>query len=638
MLPSPDEKLQARLFATLLKVGELKPVEVPGGRSVDDVLRQHCGFISPPLRAAISRANSKLEFPAKDESRIVNLPPCPYWRFETSVDVSGVVEIQRVLRLRTGFAGNATVKAVAIRNPSTMTPDGRLTSDRRTIVLPYTVKAFSFFLKPGAGTPEQVAKMLAREFPSLLRDSFVNNYVSTGAGAQFSVNRIIPVTAIENCPPGTGAWPFDAARIFSVLTENAKAFDFDFVRQRAVVLVADTGIAEADKDSFPLWRNPGETGPGTRPDEDNDLNEYGYDVHGANMNREPGFPAAIESFIDADHGTQVIGILAGPWAGPDLGKLIRDRLRIALANVVDTQVNPPDESGARTFFAYIPASGVEGAFSYAERTRPTILNVSLKSGTPFHSIRDYLRGSQYLSILAAGNDGEPIDMKKKEVYPVEYRRDLKEKVITVAAHDGFGKLPKFSNRGRQVVDLAAPGCSLNTVTFAGKPVRSSGTSLAAPLVSLTAALLYSEGIHDSLKLRNRIIASADFDPDLKPFVYSASRLNMEKALRIFQDTIVPIGADGKPAKPKFGTITIAEPFAMCQDTTWSLSDVVKIIPNYQAGNEPMLVLRRVGGTNKGAYQYCAAATDVEFDFLDIETNQSTRHKLAEIHELIPQHR
>jgi subtilisin family serine protease len=281
---------------------------------------------------------------------------------------------------------------------------------------------------------------------------------------------------------------------------------------------------------------------------------------------------------------------------------------------------------------------VEHAFNYAERMSisstppPAVLNISLISGSPYPFIESSLKGARYLTVMAAGNDGEQIDLVRKARYPVEYRRTAKDRVLTVAAHDGNGSIGKFSNYGPEVVDLAAPGCALETLTFDGKPVTSSGTSLAAPLVSLTAALLYSEGVVNPKEIRNRILTTTDFDPSLKERVSSSGRLNMEKALRIFQGIVVPLGADGKPVAPKFGELSVKEPMAICGDLM-SLRDVMKIIPHYQDGVKPMLVLSRIG--SEVGNVHCPAASDIEIEFTEEGGKAPRTFKLMDLHEIIP---
>ena len=66
-----------------------------------------------------------------------------------------------------------------------------------------------------------------------------------------------------------------------------------------------------------------------------------------------------------------------------------------------------------------------------------------------------------------------------------------DNLISVGAIDQNGNLASFSNYGRQMVDLLAPGVDILSTWFAQDEYRAqSGTSMAAP-VSAVAALLKS---------------------------------------------------------------------------------------------------------------------------------------------------
>jgi subtilisin family serine protease len=67
-------------------------------------------------------------------------------------------------------------------------------------------------------------------------------------------------------------------------------------------------------------------------------------------------------------------------------------------------------------------------------------------------------------------------------------------VIPVAASDGRGRPSHYSNLGRSIGrnGLSAPGSGITSFTPQGTTTVSSGTSVAAPFVTGTAALLWSQ--------------------------------------------------------------------------------------------------------------------------------------------------
>jgi hypothetical protein len=506
-------------------------------------------------------------------------------------------------------------------------------------VLEYQAKPFTLILRPGVGSPGRVAMALQRSFTNLLEfPHFDKNYVKKGGDAQFVIEKIISASA-GNCLGRESGWPFDAERIADALVANER-LTTRRNRPPAVVLIADTGLREADASNFPLWCNPDEMKRYARDGYDDDGCQYLEDFHGANMNGDLGFPEALGmgEYIDADHGTQVASMLIGPWVGERLLGLIRERLNIAIANIVDAQPGGKREDGEPIINISVPTSGVEHALGYAEclsrkKLAPLlILNISWASRSPYPMLAQYLNGAAFLTVIAAGNDQEQVDLEGKEQYPADYRRTSKDNILTVAAHDGDGNIAKFSNHGRKVIDMAAPGCTLKTLTFGGKPITNSGTSLAAPLVSLTAALLYAEGVTDLKEIRNRILTTTDFRPSLKKYVDSSGCLNIEKAVRIFQDIVVPL-KDGRPGDPKFGELSVKGSMLICGGRFSLRPKILKIIPHYQGGDEPMLVIRRIESGVE--FWNCPAPSNIEIEFTEEGGRAPQTFKLTDLHEIIP---
>jgi hypothetical protein len=127
-----------------------------------------------------------------------------------------------------------------------------------------------------------------------------------------------------------------------------------------------------------------------------------------------------------------------------------------------------------------------------------------------------------------------------------------------------------------------------------------GSSQATALVTLAAALLYSQGYPSPTAVKNRIIASADFDPDLVDKVFSAGKLNIGKALHFTQDAI-----RYKTGEPEYGTI-ISPTYVNSSSQANNLylgCAVYRIVPNYSADPNKRVQLTVLNADNRLEHQY-----------------------------------
>jgi len=157
------------------------------------------------------------------------------------------------------------------------------------------------------------------------------------------------------------------------------------------------------------------------------------------------------------------------------------------------------------------------AIRYAVDNGAKIINMSFGKGySPqvelvFDAIA-YAEKNDVLLIHAAGNDASDNDEVKNYPDGTIGKRKSAKTFITVAA-GGFAVddsyLADFSNYGKKSVDIIAPGVEINSLAPGDKTKSQSGTSMAAPVVSGVAALVW--GLDPGMsakKLKKLLLKSA----------------------------------------------------------------------------------------------------------------------------------
>lgn len=128
---------------------------------------------------------------------------------------------------------------------------------------------------------------------------------------------------------------------------------------------------------------------------------------------------------------------------------------------------------------------------YAKEQGAKVINLSLgiskskvKDDTILRTICDEMYGNDITIVCAAGNEGI-CDEGEIQTIPCDY-----DTVIGVVSVDVNNKRSYFSNYGDRK-DIAAPGSSIYSTLKDGMYGYKSGTSMAVPVVSATAAMMYS---------------------------------------------------------------------------------------------------------------------------------------------------
>lgn len=176
---------------------------------------------------------------------------------------------------------------------------------------------------------------------------------------------------------------------------------------------------------------------------------------------------------------------------------------------------------------------IEG-LDWAIKNGMQVVNMSLGTSSDILSFREAVQRVNQAGIVqvaAAGNSGSSV------IFPAAY-----PEVIAVSATDSTDTIASWSSRGPEV-DLAAPGVSIYS-TYKGQTYKTlSGTSMAAPHVTGTAALVLSipakcdadlDGICSPSEVQQRLEATAEqVAPDLIPgkdSLYGSGLIDTEKAV------------------------------------------------------------------------------------------------------------
>ncbi len=219
---------------------------------------------------------------------------------------------------------------------------------------------------------------------------------------------------------------------------------------------------------------------------------------------------------DDKHGTHVAGIVAAQYNN-GIGVA---GLAGGAAKIMPLVVYPPAGTGRNDS----SASDQVAAIDYAITNGANVINMSL-SGTAYNSagLQAIQRAGErgILVVAAASNDGRDNDIQPE--YPASYRNPSDgsplPNLISVANLAPNGKLDSSSNYGL-TVDMAAPGTDILSTVPGGNYIATTGTSMAAPMVSAAAALRSATygaptNLAEVTNLKNAIVNSSSSLPGLK---------------------------------------------------------------------------------------------------------------------------
>lgn len=302
-----------------------------------------------------------------------------------------------------------------------------------------------------------------------------------------------------------------------------EAWDIRHDASNTIIAVIDTGIDYNHEElASNMWSNPGEiAGNGI----DDDGNGYIDDIHGydfADNDSDPmdthghGTHCAGTIGAQGDNGNNITGVA---WNTQLMAlKIFGDGVGGAYtADIVNAILYAADMGAKVSNNSYGALSG-----------NAVIANMVEK---PLYDAISAANDAGMLFVAAAGNSSEDLDGAAMST-PAGLELP---NIISIAASDHNDEIAYFSNYGKTLVDLSAPGVDIYSTLPGNEYATWSGTSMAAPHVAGAAALLIEENSNLSPAEIKAILMNHSDQPEaLIDISGSGSRLNLQKALASLQ--------------------------------------------------------------------------------------------------------
>lgn len=322
------------------------------------------------------------------------------------------------------------------------------------------------------------------------------------------------------------SWYSDMETVHAVegidINLNPARQDTDIFTRECIVALIDTGVDITHPAlSGGLWKNPGEV-PGDGID--NDGNGYIDDTDGWNFYKDTNVVYNSRSSTEDAHGTHCAGTIIANDESVGASGIAGGIDAVRLMPV--KTVGGPSQTGT--------VENLIKGIQYAEQNGAAVCNISLGFEKWNEEVYQVIKGSKMLFVTVAGNGesdthGSGFDLGISSRYPACYGLD---NVIAVANLKCNGTLHYSSNYSSAYVDIAAPGTLINSTSThkSGYEVMT-GTSMAAPMVSAAAALVYaSHEDWDVRQVKQALLAACRKLDTLRGVVKTEGMLDVAAAM------------------------------------------------------------------------------------------------------------
>jgi subtilisin family serine protease len=363
-------------------------------------------------------------------------------------------------------------------------------------------------------------------------------------GRDASVVFVEPNDITETCPVTVPNDPLRTEQWYLQQIDALAAWQFNTGSPKVLIAVADSGL-------------PIQSGNLSHEDLDDDQRF----LLGADFTGTGPTPAD-----DNGHGSHVIGIAAARARNAKgIVGLAHTCTTLSLKVFTANGVGPVSwvYNAAKEANSVARGKGMKLVFNYSGGSR--------SPNQVWNEMVEVLRGVGAVLCAAAGNDASSVR------YPAALSRSY-DNILAVGATDETDRLASFSNRGPEI-NVVAPGVGILS-TLPDYPVNNlplnygsiNGTSMAAPLVSALAAIVWTQyGFMSAARICRRLEQTAvDLGQPGRDNLYGFGRINAKSALE---------SAPLEPGEP----IPQPQPWPNAPQPPFMCSVVLAEIPNVGKG-------------------------------------------------------